>query len=124
MRAALVDINKTLLRWLNKQRPSLNALVHIMDATHLVAFTPAHRIAVLVEGGLIGMVRRDGHQAGLSWDQSCTSIRVRDARQRPEARARRHGPCSFHSKPAQYNRRIVQCERTTTYLPSWSEMLE
>ena len=47
VRAALADINKTLLRWLNKQRPSLNALVHIMDATHLAAFTPAHRIAVL-----------------------------------------------------------------------------
>ena len=37
------------------------------------------------------MVRRDGHQAGLSWDQSCTSIRVRDARQRPETHARRPG---------------------------------
>ena len=91
VQAALADVNKTLLKWLNKQQPSLNALVHIMDATHLVAFTSAFRIAVLVEGGLAGMVRRDGHQAGLSWDQAHTSIRVRDARQRPEAHARRHG---------------------------------
>ena len=41
VQAALADVNKTLLKWLNKQQPSLNALVHIMDATHLVAFTSA-----------------------------------------------------------------------------------
>ena len=76
---ALRATRAVLMTWLDdhpKDRTALSGYVAGTTATERMQLTPHARTLYVVEGGLIGLVRRNGHAHGLHWVQSRQAIRV------------------------------------------------
>ena len=76
------------MTWLDdhpKDRTALSGYVAGTTAIERMQLTPHARTLYVVEGGLIGLVRRNGHAHGLHWVQSRQAIRVTLQKNRSKA---------------------------------------
>ena len=79
---ALCDTRTRLIEWLDEQGPKSskagqNGYVSGLVAADIMHFTRHAQLLLNIEGGLTGMIRRNGHPHGLHWRPSSQDIRVR-----------------------------------------------